>query len=75
MTEPLLRVKNLVKHFLVKRRHLLRRGRAGPCGQRCELRNRCGGDPGFSGRIRLRQVHYRALYPASDRANLGRGVV
>ncbi len=45
------------------------------CRRRRQLRHRRRRDPGPGRRIRLRQVDHRALHPAADRADLGRGLV
>ena len=72
MTEPLLRVENLVKRFAVKGGLLRRTVDAGACRQRRQLRPGGGRDAWPGRRIRLRQVHDRAADPAADRADLGR---
>ena len=75
MSDPLLRVRGLIKHFPVKGGILAREVRARARGRRRELRPRVGRDAGTGGRIGLRQVDDRPLHPEADRAHLRRGLV
>ena len=69
MTEPLLRVKDLVKHFSVNGGLLCARGRPRARRRRRQLRHRRRRDAGPGRRIGLRQVDHRPLHPAPDRAD------
>ena len=70
MSEPLLRVSDLTKHFPVHGGLFVAPGRQPSMrSTACRSRRRSRRDAGARRRIRLRQVDDRALHPAPDRAD------
>ena len=63
------------KHFPVTRRAAAARGRPGARGRRRQLRPGARGETlGLVGESGCGKSHHRALHPAADRADLGRGL-
>ena len=74
MTEPLLRVSNLVKNFPARGGMLAGAREQVHAVDDVSFEIGAGETLGAGRRVRLRQIDHRTLHPAADRADLGRGM-